>query len=125
MYLNNQLEPVFKSDLEKVSFEFALNMRNICKELQTLKDFNTSSQLERASSSVGANICESTFGASRKDFINKLRIASKEASECAYWMSLLKQSGSDKITPEILRQLQRIQMMLNKSIATAVRNSNE
>jgi hypothetical protein len=48
MYLDNQLDPVFKSDLEKVSFEFALNMRNICKELQTLKDFNTSSQLERA-----------------------------------------------------------------------------
>jgi hypothetical protein len=40
-------------------------------------------------------------------------------------MSLLKQSGSDKITLEILRQLQRIQMMLNKSIATAVRNNPE
>ncbi len=125
MFLNNELNPSFKTNLEKLSFEFAIEVRQICKELQANRDFNTASQLERASSSIGANICESSYGASRKDFINKLRIASKEASECVFWMSLLKQSGYDKITNESLIHLQHIQMMLNKSIATAVKNSNE
>jgi four helix bundle protein len=124
MFLNNELNPTFKTNLEKLSFEFAIEIRKICKELQINRDFNTSSQLERASSSISANICESSYAASRKDFINKLRIASKEASECVFWMSLLKQSGCDKITNESLIQLQHIQMMLNKSIATAVKNSH-
>jgi len=105
----------YPSNLQLKSVRFAKSYKLIA----------TSTQLERASSSIGANICESSYGASRKDFINKLRIASKEASECVFWMSLLKQSGYDKITNESLIHLQHIQMMLNKSIATAVKNSNE
>ena len=69
MFLDNELHPTFKTNLEKLSFEFAIEIRQICKELQANRDFNTASQLERASSSIGANICESSYGRAGKTLL--------------------------------------------------------
>jgi four helix bundle protein len=41
---------------------------------------------------VGANIHEASAANSRKDFINKMTIASKEARESKYWLELVKDS---------------------------------
>ena len=46
------------------------------------------SQLLSSGTSIGANVEEATGGASRKDFINKLQIAYKEARETHYWLRL-------------------------------------
>ena len=43
--------------------------------------------------SVGANTEEGIGGSSRKDFINKLQIAYREARETSYWLWLLRDSG--------------------------------
>ena len=40
--------------------------------------------------SVGANVEEAIGGSSRKDFINKLQIAYREARETRYWLRLLR-----------------------------------
>ena len=56
-------------------------------------------QLLRSGTSVGANIEEGIGGASRKDFINKLQIAYKEARETKYWLRLL--HGSDLLEENI------------------------
>lgn len=42
--------------------------------------------------SVGANIEEASAAQSKKDFIAKMNIASKEARETNYWIRLLKES---------------------------------
>jgi four helix bundle protein len=52
-----------------------------------------SKQLLAAATSVGANIREATAVSSRKDFINKMCIASKEAREAKYWLDLIKESN--------------------------------
>ena len=49
-----------------------------------------SKQLLRAGTSLGANIAESQQAQSRPDFISKLCIALKEASETNYWLRLLR-----------------------------------
>ncbi len=49
-----------------------------------------STQLLRAGPSIGANIAESQQAQSRPDFISKLCIALKEASETNYWLRLLR-----------------------------------
>ena len=49
-----------------------------------------SKQLLRAGTSIGANIAESQQAQSRPDFISKLCIALKEASETNYWLRLLR-----------------------------------
>lgn len=46
-------------------------------------------QIYRSGTSIGANIAESKFAQSHNDYINKLSIALKEASETQYWLDLL------------------------------------
>jgi len=77
--------------LEK-SFEFALEIIELYKILQSNKEFVLSKQLLRSGTSIGANIEEATAAASRKDFIHKMTISSKEARETKYWLKLLNQS---------------------------------
>lgn len=50
-------------------------------------------QLLRSGTSIGANVAESQEAASKKDFINKLTIALKEARETEYWLKLLKEAS--------------------------------
>jgi len=46
-------------------------------------------QLLRSGTSIGANAHEAVYGTSKQDFIGKLHIALKEASETEYWLILL------------------------------------
>ena len=48
-----------------------------------------SKQLLRSGTSVGANVREAIYGQSKADFISKMSIALKEASETGYWLELL------------------------------------
>jgi len=45
--------------------------------------------LLRSGTSIGANYRESQNAASKKDFINKVTVALKEANETEYWLELL------------------------------------
>ena len=47
------------------------------------------SQIIRSATSIGANANEAIYGVSKADFISKLQIALKEASETGYWLELL------------------------------------
>jgi four helix bundle protein len=57
-----------------------------------LKQFEISSQILRSGTSIGANVEEASGGSSKKDFINKMNIAYKEARETKYWLRLLRDS---------------------------------
>ncbi len=54
-------------------------------------------QLIRSGTSIGANVAEAQAAQSKKDFIAKMSIASKEARETSYWIQLL---IAAKILPE-------------------------
>lgn len=56
-------------------------------------EYVLSKQIYRSGTSIGANIAESLFAQSNADYINKLSIALKEASETKYWLELLVESG--------------------------------
>ena len=53
------------------------------------KEFVISKQVYRSGTSIGANIAESIYAQSEADYINKLKISLKEASETKYWLELL------------------------------------
>ena len=53
------------------------------------KEFTLSKQLLRSGTSIGANVKEAIRGQSKPDFIAKMSIALKEASETEYWLELL------------------------------------
>lgn len=48
-----------------------------------------SKQVLRSGTSIGANVAEGLFGASRAGFVNTYTIALKEANETRYWLELL------------------------------------
>jgi len=78
--------------IEKKSFEFALEVIKLYQLLIKEKEFTISKQLLRSGTSIGANVQESISAQSKKDFINKMSLALKEARETRYWLLLLKKS---------------------------------
>ncbi len=80
--------------LKKKSFEFAIKIVQLAKDLQKIhKEYVMSKQLLRSGTGIGALIREAQFGRSKADFSNKLCIALKEANETDYWLSLLKETS--------------------------------
>ena len=72
------------------SKSFAIRIVNLYKYLCSEKnEYVLSNQLLRSRTSIGANIREATQAQSRKDFVSKMQIALKEASEAEYWLELL------------------------------------
>jgi four helix bundle protein len=61
------------------------------------KEFVISKQLLRSAISIGANIEEAYAAQTKKDFIAKMSIASKEAREAKYWLRLLDKSQLVKL----------------------------
>ena len=69
---------------------FAIRIIKLYKYLsEEKKEFVMSKQILRSGTSIGANISESIFVQSRMDFVSKMSIALKEASETKYWLDLL------------------------------------
>jgi len=56
-------------------------------------EFSLSNQLLRSGTSIGANVKEASRGQSTADFIAKMSISLKEASETEYWLELLFETG--------------------------------
>lgn len=76
------------------SYSFALRIVKLHLHLtKELKQFEIASQVLRSGTSIGANVEEAIGGVSKKDFINKLSIAYKEARETKYWIRLLRDSS--------------------------------
>ena len=74
------------------SYDFALLIIRLFQQLQKKREFVVSKQLLRSGTSVGANVEEATAAESRRDFIHKMTLASKEARESMYWLRLLSDS---------------------------------
>jgi putative PIN family toxin of toxin-antitoxin system len=75
------------------AFAFALSIITLCRAMERDKEYVLSRQLMRAGTSIGANIEEASAAESRKDFLHKMTIASKEARESNYWLRLIRESN--------------------------------
>ena len=79
-----------KAELEKRTKEFSLQLIRFLESLP--KDYLGEAmgrQLLKSGTSIGANYREANRAESKADFIHKLAIAEKEASETVYWLELL------------------------------------
>ena len=78
------------NSIEQKSYQFAIRIVEMYKHLSSeRKEFVLSKQVLRSGTSIGANVSEAQGGSSKRDFINKLNIAFKEAKETKYWLKLL------------------------------------
>ena len=72
------------------SKKFAVRVINLYKFLNSEKnEYVLSKQLLRSGTSIGANIREANHAQTKKEFISKMQISLKEASETEYWLELL------------------------------------
>ena len=82
-----------KGVLEEKSFQFAIRIVKLNRFLiDTKKEFVLSKQILRSGTSIGANISEAQFAQSKADFVSKMHISLKEASETRYWLRLIEAS---------------------------------
>jgi len=105
------------------SFAFAIRIVKLykwmCKEK---REFVLSKQLLRSGTSVGANISEALQGQSKRDFLMKMNIALKEASETNYWLRLLKET--DYLTERQQRSILNDCIELEKLLTSIVRTTS-
>ncbi|MBP7057545.1 four helix bundle protein [Candidatus Gracilibacteria bacterium] len=108
--------------LEK-SFLLAIDIVHLVRTLTKDREYVISKQLLKCGTSIGANIEEALSAESKKDFLHKLLIATKEARETAYWLRLLQATGQrqTKNMPEILAkndEVLKLLMSITKTLKT-------
>ena len=113
-----------ESKLRDLSMTFSVQIINLVKDLKSKHETVISNQIGRSGTSIGANIYEANYAQGKKDFISKLEIALKEASETGYWLELLYRTGY--IDANVFKSLNdscsSIRIMLIASCRTAKRN---
>jgi len=99
--------------LEK-SYQFALAVVPVARQLQTDKEFVLSNQFVRAGTAIGALVEEAQAAQSRADFHTKMCIAEKEAREAHYWLRILKDCGliDGGEAESLLQQCQELKRIL-------------
>lgn len=108
------------------TFEFSLKIISLYIQLKKENEFIISKQLLRSGTSIGANVEEAVAAQSKKDFINKMSIASKEARETKYWLRLLDKSELTKIPVEIyLIEIEHVINIITKIIKTSQENLSQ
>ena len=101
------------------SFKFGLRILKLYVHLKKKKvDRGLCSQILDSGTSIGANVEEAVGGSSRKDFVNKLQIAYKEARETRYWLRLLREVGmlEKKLADSFLKDCDEIIAILTEEI---------
>ena len=79
--------------IDERTFDFALLIIDAYKFLRRNNEYIFSHQILKSGTSIGANVHEAQAAQSKKDFVSKMAVASKEARETEYWLRLLDKSG--------------------------------
>ena len=108
------------------SYTFALQVIVLYKFLCTeKKEYILSKQLLRSGTSIGANVNEAQAAISKKDFIAKMSISSKEARESLYWLNLLIDSGYMVPNKEKVKNLFSESISIIKILTSIVKSGQE
>ena len=116
---------IMRNDRENIivvkSVNFSLALITYCEVLEQERKFVIANQLLRSGTSIGANIFEAQNAESRNDFIHKMKIAAKEASESLYWLLLCEKSQSYPFDKQLKNNLEEIIKLPSRIIASSKR----
>jgi len=108
-----------------LTFDFSIQIIGLYKLLVQQNEYVISKQLLRSATSIGANVEEATAAQTKKDFIMKMSIASKEARESKYWLRLLDKSQMVKADYSVyLTSIEHIINILTKIVKTSQESLN-
>src|SRR5215217_9219562 len=107
-----------RNDKENVIVEktihFSLAIIKYCEVLDQGRKYVIAKQLLRSATSIGANVFEAQNAESKADFVHKMKIAAKEASETLYWLILCERSENYRFNKQLREQLDEIIRILSK-----------
>ena len=114
-----------ENKLAELSLEFSVDIINLVKFLKSNHESIISNQIGRSGTSIGANIYEAQYAQGKKDFISKLEIALKEASETGYWLELLHKTHyiDEQLYKSLSAKCASLRVMLIASCRTAKENT--
>ncbi|MBR0349619.1 MAG: four helix bundle protein [Clostridia bacterium] len=114
-----------ENKLAELSLEFSVDIINLVKFLKSNHESIISNQIGRSGTSIGANIYEAQYAQGKKDFISKLEIALKEASETGYWLELLHKTNyiDEQLYKSLSAKCASLRVMLIASCRTAKENT--
>jgi len=99
--------------------QFSLAIIKYCEVLEQDRKYVIANQLLRCATSIGANVHEAQNAESKADFIHKMKIASKEASETLYWFTLCEKSQGYQFDLSLQGMLDEIVRILSKIISSS------
>lgn len=110
-----------ENKLADMPIDFAVEIIELVKLLKANHETIISNQIGRSGTSIGANIHEAQYAQGKKDFISKLEIALKEASETGYWLELLHKTNyiDTLYFKQISEKCTSLRVILIASIRTA------
>ena len=113
--------------LVEASMDFAVKIIELVKSLKAKHETIISNQIGRSGTSIGANIHEAQYAQGKKDFVSKLEIALKEASETGYWLELLFRTEyiDEQTFNSLSSQCASLRVMLISSCKTVKQNMKE
>lgn len=113
---------VHKTDLENRTLDFSCQLIDFARTVPggTIGDVLLR-QMLRSGTSVGANYREANRSASRAEFVHRINISEKEASETNYWFEicLRKEIGNREMAVKLARESEE----LTKIFSTIGRNT--
>ena len=112
-----------ESKLRDLSMDFLVEISRICDGIKGHSSIVN--QLERSTTSIGANIHEANYAQSKADFVAKLQIALKECYETEYWLELFVKSDflDRDIAKKVYTDCGTNRRILISSINTAKNNT--
>lgn len=112
---------MYDSKLRDLSTDFSVDIINLVKLLKSNHESVIANQIGRSATSIGANIYEAHYAQGKKNFVSKLEIALKEASETGYWLEILRKTDYiDEQQYNILsNKCAKLRVMLISSCKTA------
>ena len=100
------------------SLDFGVEIVKFCELLDEKRKYVVSRQLLRSGTSIGANIFEAQHAESNADFIHKMKLAVKEASETLYWLSLCERCGNYPVNSSLKKMVEEMIRIISKIIIT-------
>jgi four helix bundle protein len=121
MYNESAMSQVVNAplDLRDRTLDFARQVIRFTKGIsQSTQSSPIIHQLIRSSSSIGANFIEAKNASSKRDFLNKVFISKKEASETLYWLKLSEELTNSPALLKLQEECREIILILQKIITT-------
>ena len=117
-----------KSPLTKKSYLFAVRIAKMVKYIEcSPKEYGLINQIFQSGTAIGALVSEAAYAQSPADFISKLGISLKEASETSYWLTLLHKTSyiDDSMYTSMKKDLDEIIRIIVKTIKTTRQNEQQ